>query len=463
MSMKFDYCVIGSGPGGYVSAIRASRLGLRAAVVEKGLVGGVCTNTGCIPTKALLRSAEVFSLAKAAKAFGVETENVRANFEAMIGRKDRVAASLSRGIEGLLKNANVELIKGEGSLVAPNLIEVSGDKRDQLISADSVVIATGSSAAIPPIPGLRQKGVITSDGALELKSIPDRLVVIGGGAVGVEWASMFATLGSTVSIVEMQERLVPVEDEEVSEQLRKAFVAQGISVKSKAKVAGINGSPGNMKVEIHQNAESESIDCDLVLNATGRTPNTKGVGLETVGVSIGKSGVQVDGGMRTTTDGIYAIGDVTGLKLLAHVASHQGIVAAENAAGADQDMSLDTVPGATFCFPEIASVGLTEAQARDRYGSAIIGKFPYMASGRARAYGDAEGFTKVVAEPEHGAVVGVHIIGAMASDSIAEGVLAIKLEATLDDLRDVIHAHPTFPEALGEASWHAIGEPINTI
>lgn len=464
MPLTADVCVIGSGPGGYVCAIRASRLGLKTVVVEQGDLGGVCTNTGCIPTKALLRSAEVYHLASSAKTYGVRVDGVTADLPAIARRKDRVVSTLSRGIGALLASAGVEVVAGRGRLVSPGVVEVDLNAGGpELVTARNVVISTGSSPAVPPVPGFDLPGVMTSDDALDLQEAPGSMVIVGGGAVGVEWASFFSALGCKVTLVEMLERLVPVEDEEISAALKREFTRQRISVKTSTAVKAIGGSPGEFSVTVTGPDGEEEIEAEAVLNATGRSANIRDIGLETAGVRFGRAGIEVDERMRTNVAGVYAIGDVTGKKLLAHLASHQGIVAAENMAGNEMEIDYDAVPGATFCVPEVASVGLTEAAAREQFGDALIGKFPYMASGRARAFGEPEGFLKVVADPQYGAVLGMHIIGAGASDVIAEGVLAIKLEATLDDLRDVIHAHPTFSELVGEAAWEAIGEPINTL
>lgn len=463
MAIQADVCVIGSGPGGYIAAIRAARLGLSAVVVEADRLGGVCTNTGCIPTKALLRSAEVFRLAADAASYGVHAVDVEVDFASMMKRKDRVTGSLSRGIGALLKDAGIQVVSGWGRLTGPKGVEVvTGDSRET-ITAGSIIIATGSSAAVPPVPGLDGPGVITSDGALELEELPASMVVVGAGAVGVEWASLFDGLGSEVTVVEMLERAVPNEDAEVSELLRKSFVARGIGMRLGAAVQRVSGEPGAMQVEIKQaDGTLEAVGCAVVLNATGRRPNTAELGLEATGVVTDRGAIVVDGQMRTNVPSVYAIGDVTGRAMLAHVASHQGVVAAENIAGGSAEMDYRAIPAATFCHPEIASVGLTEEQAVAEHGGAVVGRFSYMASGRARAYGDTEGLLKLIAEPEYQAIVGMHIIGAAASEMIAEGALAIKLEATLDDLRDVVHAHPTFPELSGEAAWEAIGEPLNT-
>ena len=445
MPIQADVCVIGSGPGGYICAIRAARLGLSAVVVEADRLGGVCTNTGCIPTKALLRSAEVFHLAGDAASYGVRVSDVEADFPAMMKRKDRVTASLSRGIGALLADAGVQVVNGWGSLVGPNTVQVEGADSTESVTASNIVIATGSSAAVPPVPGLDGDGVITSDGALALERVPGSMVIVGAGAVGVEWASLFSTLGASVTIVEMLDRLVPVEDAEISGVLRKSFLGSGISLHLGAAVQKVSGRAGAMRVDIKRaDGAAETLECETVLNATGRTPNSRDLGLETVGVTTERGAIQVDDHMRTNIPNIYAIGDVTGNAMLAHVASHQGVVAAENMAGGDDRMDYRIVPAATFCHPEIASVGLTEEQAVAQYGSVVVGRFSYMASGRARTYGDTEGLLKLIAEPEYQALVGMHIIGASASEMIAEGTLAIKLEATLDDLRDVVHAHPTF-------------------
>ena len=465
MPISADVCVIGSGPGGYVCAIRAARLGLRVVVIEAGDLGGVCTNTGCIPTKALLRSAEVFRLAKSAAEFGVRASEVSVDLAMMMKRKDRVVGSLSRGIGSLLESAGASLIRGRAQIAAAGTVEVRlADGGFDLVTAANIVIATGSSPAVPPVPGFELPGVMTSDDALGLQDVPASMVVIGGGAVGVEWASLFATLGCQVTIVEMLDRLVPPEDAEISATLQREFTKQGMRVKVSSAVSRISGEPGEFSISVKgPDGDGEEIPTETVLNATGRVPNVRNLGLETTGVTLGKTGIETDTHMETNVRGIYAIGDVTGKKLLAHLASHQGVVAAENMAGTEAEMDYRAVPAATFCAPEIASVGLTEAQAREQHGDAVVGRFPYMASGRARAYGETEGFLKVVAGPRYGEVLGMHVIGAGASDVIAEGVLAIKLEATLDDLRDVIHAHPTFSELSGEAAWEAIGEPINTL
>ncbi len=464
MAIQTDVCVIGSGPGGYISAIRAARLGLSVVVVEADRLGGVCTNTGCIPTKALLRSAEVFRLAGDAASYGVQASDVGIDFPAMMKRKDRVTGGLSRGIGALLKDAGIQVVNGWGHLVGAGTVEALGEDSTETISAGSIVIATGSSAAIPPVPGMDAPGVITSDGALQLDEVPPSLVVVGAGAVGVEWASLFSTLGSEVTVVEMLDRLVPNEDAEISELLRKSFIGGGIGVKIGTAVQQIAGAPGAMRVDISADGGAvETLECATVLNATGRRPNTRELGLETAGVATERDAIPVDDAMRTNVPNIYAIGDVTGRAMLAHVASHQGVVAAENIAGGSEAMDYRAVPAATFCHPEIAGVGLTEEQATAEHGGALVGRFSYMASGRARSYGDTEGLLKVIAEPRYQAVVGMHIIGAAASEMIAEGALAIHLEATLDDLRHVVHAHPTFPELTGEAAWEAIGQPLNTL
>ena len=464
MPIQADVCVIGSGPGGYTCAIRASRLGLTAVVVEAARLGGVCTNTGCIPTKALLRSAEVFHLAGDAASYGVRVSDVEADLPAMMKRQDRISASLARGISALLEDVGVQVVNGWGRLAGPNTVQVESAGATESITAPSIVIATGSLAAVPPVSGLDGDGVITSDGALALERVPESMVIVGAGAVGVEWASLFDTLGTTVTVVEMLDRMVPVEDTEISGLLRKSFLGRGVGLHLGAAVQDVSGRAGSMRVEIQKaDGATEVLDCEIVLNATGRTPNCQELGLETMGVVTELGAIQVDDRMRTNTPNIYAIGDVTGKAMLAHVASHQGVVVAENIAGGDSRMDYRAIPAATFCHPEIASVGLTEEQALADYGGAVVGRFSYMASGRARTYGDTQGMLKLVAEPAYQALVGMHIIGASASEMIAEGVLAIKLEATLDDLRDVVHAHPTFPELAGEAAWEAIGQPLNTL
>lgn len=461
MPVQADICIIGGGPGGYVAALRGSQLGAKVALVEAAELGGVCLNRGCIPSKALLRCAEVYQLALHASSYGVTARQVSHDYAAMAKRKDRIVDQLVRGVRGLLKAAGVEVINGHGQLAGQGAVEVALDDGSDLVVAKRIIIATGSSAATPPVPGVDLTGVIDSDGALELTSLPTHIVVAGAGAVGVEWATLFALLDCEVTLVEMLPRVVPNEDADVSATLRKILVQQGVAVHTDTRIVGIAKRRDALRVELATAAGSSTLDASHVLVATGRRPNVERLGLSSAGVRYEPQGIEVDAQMRTSAPGVYAIGDVTGQKLLAHVASHQGIVAVENALGRAAAYNGNAVPACTFTHPEIASVGLTEAQARDRHGEVLVGRFPFQALGRARAHGETDGFVKVVAGAQYGEVLGMHVLGPGASDIISEGVLALQLEITLDDLRETIHAHPTFPEATAEAAWLAIGQPLH--
>jgi dihydrolipoamide dehydrogenase len=461
MPLSADICILGGGPGGYVAALRASALGSTVILVESSTVGGVCLARGCIPTKALLRSAEIFQLCSNARSFGINAGKVEADYEAIAKRKDRIVGQLIRGVQGLLRSADVTVIEGWGRMAGPGAVEVALPDRTELITAPIVIIATGSSASAPPIPGADLEGVIDSDGALALQELPSHIVVTGAGAVGVEWASLFALLGAQVTLVEMLPRLVPNEDAEISTAMRKILVQQGMTVHTETRIDTIEKKKHGLGITIQSAGTSNTVDASHLLLATGRKPNVENLGLESCGVQFSPAGISVNAHMQTTVPTIYAVGDVTGGKLLAHVASHQGVVAAEHANGHPSIYDNKAVPACTFTHPEIASVGLTEQEARESYESVQVGVFPFQALGRARAYGDTDGFVKVVAGASHGEILGVHIIGPAASDIISEGVLAIRLEATMDDLRETIHAHPTFAEATAESAWMAINSPIH--
>ncbi|MEV0770463.1 dihydrolipoyl dehydrogenase [Nocardia salmonicida] len=474
---EFDLLVIGGGPGGYVAAIRAAQRGLKVCVVEKERPGGVCLNWGCIPTKAMLRSAEVFHTLASAAEFGVYADNVRYDFAAVRQRKDSIVKELTDGVAGLLKANGVTVIEGHARFVEPTVVEVhevgaspifDGGPRYaaaagaaiRRVSARDVIIATGSVPVQPPIPGAGLPGVVTSDGAFGLTEVPQRLVVIGGSAVGAEWASLFATFGSQVTVVEMQDRLVPLEDKEIGDALGRSFRNRGITVLTGATVTAITegdvlrvsvGGPG-----------AADLDADVVLVGVGRAPNTAELGLDVAGIATDARGfIEVDDRLRTGVEHVYAIGDVTGRALLAHVASHQGIAAAEVIAGHEAHIDYSVIPAATFTHPEIASVGLTEEAARAAGHEVITAKFPFAALGRAKTFGETDGFIKIVAGQAHQEVLGVHIIGPSASDLIAEGALAISLEATLDELADTIHAHPTLGEIGMEAAMAGLGLPVH--
>ena len=461
MPVTADVCVLGGGPGGYVAALRAAALGADVALVEADEVGGVCLLRGCVPSKAMLRSAEVYQLALHADSFGVSVSGVAADYPGIRKRKDAIVRQLVRGVHSLLDAAGVTLVTGYGRLAGAGVVEVDRNGSGDLVVAPKIVVASGSSAAMPPIPGTDLPGVIDSDGAFALEQVPKQILVAGAGAVGVEWATLFALLGSEVTLVEMLPTVVPNEDADVSAALRRILVQQGVSVHTGTRIEAIAKRQSGLRVTLVTDDKTAEVSTTHVLMATGRRANTSDIGLDSAGLSYSRQGILVDGNMRTTRPNVFAIGDVTGQRLLAHVAAHQGVVAAENAVGGEVIYHDHAVPACTFTHPEIASVGLTEADAREQHGEVIVGRFPFQALGRAKAFGETDGFVKVVAGARHEELLGMHVIGPGASDIIAEGVLAIKLEATLQDLRETIHAHPTFPEATAEAAWAAINQPLH--
>ncbi|MCX2729930.1 dihydrolipoyl dehydrogenase [Saccharopolyspora sp. NFXS83] len=482
---EYDLLVVGGGPGGYVAAIRAAQRGLNVAVVEKERPGGVCLNWGCIPTKAMLRSAEVYETVLHAADFGVRAENVGLDYDAITRRKDSVVKGLTDGVAGLLKANGVTVVNGHARFTGPTTVDVfavgesalgangpryaadpAGAEPVDRISARDVIIATGSVPVQLPLPGAELPGVITSDGAFGLTEVPGKLAVIGGSAVGAEWASLFSSLGSEVTIIEMQPTLVPAEDAEIGKALGRSFGKRGVQVLTGATVSKIEssgrGKNAALKVAV-DGAKVSEVDADVVLVGVGRKPNTAALDLSAAGVEVdGRGFVQVDDQLRTNVEHVYAIGDVTGKALLAHVASHQGVVAAETIAGHHAAIDYDVIPAATFTHPEIASVGLTEKQATDAGHEVVAAKFPFAALGRAQTFGDTEGFMKIVAGKQYGEVLGVHVFGPSASDLITEGALAITLEATLDELAETIHAHPTLGEIGMEAAMSALGLPVHT-
>jgi dihydrolipoamide dehydrogenase len=483
----FDLVVVGGGPGGYPAAIRAAQLGLKTALVEKERPGGVCLNWGCIPTKAMLRSAEVLETARHGAEYGVLADNVRLDYAAVLARKDRVVKSLTDGVAGLLAASGVTVTLGHARLTGPGAVEVVGVGEAPLgpggprynappaaagapvatLEGRNLLLATGSTPALLPIPGIDLPGVVTSDGAFLLEEVPRRIVIIGASAVGAEWATMFQAFGSEVTMVELLPRLLPAEDEDIGKALARSFAKRGIKVETGRTVTGIapagdQAPPLRVTVADPDGGNPRQVEADVVLVGVGRRPNAAGLDLERAGVATDPRGwVEVDDRLRTSVPGVHAVGDLTGRLLLAHVASHQGLVAAGVMAGHDERMDYRAVPAATFTHPEVASVGLTEAAARDAGHDVAVGRFPFSALGRAQTFGGAEGLVKVVAERGGGQVLGVHVIGPGASDLIPEGVLAMQLEATLADIAATIHAHPTLGEGTMEAALVALGLPVH--
>jgi dihydrolipoamide dehydrogenase len=466
MADPVDLCIIGAGPGGYVAALRAAQLGMRVALVEREHLGGVCLNRGCIPTKALLRVAELYTTFQRGAEFGILADNLRLDYRRALRFRDRVVENLRNGVAGLLKSQGVQVLTGHGRLAGARTVVVAHNGQETPVEARRILLATGSRPATPPIPGADQPAlVLTSDDALQLTAVPPSVVVVGGGAVGIEWAVMFHAFGSAVTVLEMMPTLLPSEDEELGRHLARILTRRGLTIQTGARVLAIEPGPEGGALVRYQAADGteQTARGERVLLAVGREPLTADLGLETAGVRTDRGWVPVDDGLQTNVEGIYAIGDITRHQLLAHVASHQGVVAVERMAGHERRLDYTRVPNCVFTHPEVASVGLSEAQARARGYDVRVGRFPLAALGRAQAYGDTEGFVKVVTEAKYGEILGVHIIGPVASDLIAEATLALQLEATVDDLLATIHAHPTWPEALPEAALASRGLALHLL
>jgi dihydrolipoamide dehydrogenase len=459
----FDVTIIGGGPGGYVAAIRAAQLGLKTALVEKSpALGGACLHVGCIPTKALLHSADVLDLARDAGRFGVRTGEVSLDLSGVHKHKADVVRRLARGIDQLMKKNAITVLHGHGRLKGPGKVEVSGDPgAARVVTIRNAVLATGSAPKM--LPGVKADGarVITSTEALTLESVPKRLLILGAGAVGVEFASIYARFGSAVTLVEMLPRVLPLEDEEVSAELQKAFRKRGIEVRVSTRVEGVKTADRGVEVEVQsEKGGREVLKADVLLVAVGRRPVTEGLGIEGTRIEIERGFVKVDGRMRTGEPWAYAIGDLLPTPALAHLASHEGIVAVEAIAGRNPEpINYDQVPSCTYCDPEVASVGLTEQAARSRGHRVRVGRFPFAGLGKAGILAAPEGFVKLVGDERYDELLGIHVIGAKATELIAEGGTALRLESTVEDLIHAIHAHPTLSEAMGEAALnlHARG------
>ncbi len=462
--MNFDLIVIGSGPGGYVAAIRGSQLGLKTAVVEKAELGGICLNWGCIPTKALLKSAQVYQYASHSNEYGVKIDGtVSADFEAIVKRSREVAAGMSNGIQYLFKKNKVEHIKGFGKLKPGNIVEVTdelGNKTE--ITASHIILATGARSR--ELPNLKQDGIkiIGYRQAMTLPKQPKSMVVVGSGAIGSEFAYFYNAIGTEVTLVEYMPNIVPVEDEEVSKQLERSFKKQGIKVMTNASVEAVDTSSDLCKVTIKTKKGEEVIEAEIVLSAVGVSTNLEGLGLEETGVEFDKGKILVDDYYKTNIDGVYAIGDIVHGPALAHVASHEGIICVEKIAGHHPEpMNYNNIPGCTYTHPEVASVGMTEKAAREAGREIKIGKFPFTASGKASAAGAKEGFVKVIVDAKYGEILGAHMIGENVTEMIAEIVAARKLESTGREIIDTVHPHPTLSEAVMEAMAAAYGEVIH--
>ncbi len=462
--IEYDLVIVGGGTGGYVCAIRAAQLGLKVVLVEKDRLGGVCLNWGCIPTKTLLRSANAYLQAQHLDEFGVSVDGtISFDWPAIMARKEKVVGMLVGGVENLLAAHGVEVLHGTARLSSSRRVEVTlTDGGQTTLEAQNVVVATGSVPARPPLPGLDLPGVVTSREILSLEAIPRRLTIIGGGVIGIEFAALFGTLGAQVAVVEMLPHIMPPVDLELSKRYRLSLRKQGVDLKLDARVEEVSAVEDGLSVCYTLNDRQEAVEADLVLNATGRVPFSEGLGLDELGVKRERGRVLVDDHMATNVPGIYAIGNVTGKVLLAHVASRQGEVAAEVIAGHDSRMDYRAVPNVVFSMPEIAGVGLTSQEAKEQGIEVEVGTFPFSASGKALAQGETEGQVRLLCEPGSGKVLGMHVMGPGASDLIAEGALAVQLGVTTKELAETIHAHPTLPETVAEAARVvAFGEAIH--
>jgi len=462
---NFDVTIIGSGPGGYVAAIRAAQLGLKTALVEKSpALGGTCLHVGCIPTKALLYSAEVLDLARDAGRFGVKTGEVRLDLAAVHKHKSDVVRRDAKGIEFLMKKNGITVYQGHGRLKGSGAVEVATrDGARQLLPSKNVVLATGSVPKM--LPGLKVDGtrVVTSTEALALEFVPRTLMILGAGAVGVEFASIYARFGSAVTLVEMLPRVLPIEDEESSAELHKAFKKRGIDVRVGTKVESVKVADKGVEVQVQsEKGGKETLKADVLLVAVGRRAVTDDLGLEGTRVKIERGFVQADARMRTGEPSVYAIGDLLPTPALAHVASHEGIVAAESIVGRNPaPINYDQVPNCTYSEPEVASIGLTEQTARQRGHKVRVGRFPFPVLGKGRIMATQEGFVKLIGAERYDELLGIHIVGPRATELIAEGGLALRLESTVEDLFQAIHAHPTLSEAMGEAALSLLSRGIH--
>ena len=457
-SQKFDVVVVGTGPGGYVAAIRCAQLGLSVATVEDDRPGGVCLNWGCIPTKALLRNAEVVNLLSRAADFGIRLSGFEANYGQAVQRSRSVADRMAKGVEFLFRKNKITLFPGRGTLKAKNVVEVKGSGGVESLEARAVILATGSEPKSLPGVAIDEKTVMSSNGAVRNERAPKSLAVIGAGAVGVEFADVYAAYGVKVTLLEALPRVVPIEDEEVSKELARAFTRRGIAIKTGVKVGSVKPGGAGVIVEL----EGEKLEVEQVLMAVGRAAKVAGLGLENLGVQLERGFVKVSPHMETSVKGLYAIGDMAGAPLLAHKAMAEGVVAAEAIAGkSPRPVDYGNVPSCTYCRPQIASIGSTEARARENGREVSVGKFPFTASGKAVALGDTEGFVKVIADKATGELLGVHIVGPEATEIIHEFALGRTLEATLEEIIHTIHAHPTLSEAALEATLAALGQAIH--
>ena len=461
--MNFDIIIIGSGPGGYVAAIRASQLGLKTAIIEKESLGGICLNWGCIPTKALLKSAQVFEYIQHADEFGISVKDYSANFQDIISRSRDTANNMSKGIQFLMKKNKITVINGTATLAQNKIVKVLDDKqKESTYSAKHIIISTGARSR--ELPSLKQnkKNIIGYREALSLKTRPKSMIIVGSGAIGVEFAYFYNAMGTQVTLVEYLPNIVPNEDKDVSKELEKNLKKKGVKILKESSIGKIDEKDKQLSATINTNNGQEKIDADIVLSAVGITPNIENIGLEGLKIATDAGRILVDSYYQTNVPGYYAIGDVVPGPALAHVASAEGIICVEKIAGHNPEpIDYNNIPGCTYCSPEIASVGLTEEQAKEKGHELKIGKFPFSASGKASAAGHKEGFVKIIYDAKYGELLGAHMIGYNVTEMIAEIVAAKKLETTGHEILKSIHPHPTMSEAVMEATADAYGEVIH--
>lgn len=466
MTKNYDIAILGGGPGGYVSAIRAAQLGFKTVVIDKENLGGICLNWGCIPTKSLLKNAELFdNMKNHSSDFGIKISGIEFDFNKIIKRSRDISDRITKNVEMLIKKNKVDRIRGYGKLVSKNQIEIfdNSNKKIETVTSSNIIIATGARPRLLPNIPVDKKNIITSTEAMSLEKLPKDLIVVGAGAIGIEFAYFYSVLGTKVTIIEMLDNILPIEDAEVSQTLEKNFRKRGIEIFTKAVVekADVKGSRVNVKVKV--NGELKELSAEKVLSAIGVTGNVEGFGLEELGIELFKNHIKVNKSTyETNVPGIYAIGDVIGPPWLAHVASAEGIHCVEGIKGIkNPEIDYENIPGCTYCQPQVASVGLTEAKAKAAGYETKVGKFPFMASGKAFAIGEREGFVKLIFDAKYGELLGAHIIGSEATEMIAELTLARSIEATGHSIIKTIHAHPTLSESIMEAAAQAYGEAIH--
>lgn len=455
----YDLVVIGAGPGGYVAAIRAAQLGMKTAIVEKDACGGTCLNYGCIPTKALYKNAEVVDEIARAAEFGVDVKGYSIDMEKVQARKAKIVKTLSGGVEGLLKANKVELVRGAARIPAPGKVEVNG----KVLETGKILIASGSKSSKPPIKGIDNPGVITSKEALEMDHVPGKIVIIGGGVIGIEFAGIYRAFGAEVTVVEFMPKIIPAVDKEITDRLQKLLEKKGIRFMVGTRVEEISKSGSALSVTVDKAGEKSSLPCDQVLVSTGRELDIEGLNLDGLGVAYDRKGVKVDENYMTSVPGIYAIGDVIGGVMLAHVASEEGKVCVERMAGEDARVDYDLIPSAIFTFPDVASIGLSEEQAKERGLEYEVGKFQFAGNGKALTMNAAEGMMKVIVSRDKQKILGVHIVGPNASDLLAEAAIAMRGEFTVEEAANTMHGHPTLSEAFEEALTLTLGRGIHSM